>query len=95
LFRKTTLHIIGGVQVAKKTTKKGSKGSAAGMDELMSLTQAAQRRGVSRAAIADLVSRGRLQSISVGGKPHVYASEVDGFEKEKPGPKASKRGGKK
>lgn len=73
-------------------TKKVSRKKGAGdMSELLSLTQAAERRGVSRAAIADLVSRGRLQSVVVGGKPHVYASEVDGFEKEKPGPKGKGR----
>jgi excisionase family DNA binding protein len=81
---------MGGVRLAKKSTKKGAND----MSELLSLTQAAQRRGVSRAAVADLVNRGRLRSVSVGGKPHVYASEVDGFEKEKPGPKAGQKGGK-
>jgi uncharacterized protein YqfA (UPF0365 family) len=72
-------------------TRKASKKVVRVMDELLSLTQAAVRRGVSRAAMADLVSRGRLQSVLVGGKPHVYASEVDGFEKEKPGPKGKRR----
>ncbi|HEX7318648.1 MAG TPA: excisionase family DNA-binding protein [Pyrinomonadaceae bacterium] len=73
-------------------TKKASKKGAEEMDELLSLTQAAERRGVSRAAIADLVSRGRLRSIKVGGKPHVYAADVDGFEPEKPGPKGARKG---
>lgn len=73
--------------MAKKPSKKG----VSGMDELLSFTQAAQRRKVSRAAIADLVARGRLNSVDVGGRPMVYRSEVDGFVKERPGPKGRSR----
>jgi excisionase family DNA binding protein len=73
--------------LATKAAKKGG----GGMSDLLSLTQAAERRGVSRAAIADLVNRKRLRSVNVGGKPHVYASDVDGFEKAKPGPKGKSR----
>jgi hypothetical protein len=73
-------------------TKRSSKKGAASMEDLISLTQAAERRRVTRAAIADLVTRGRLRSVSVGGRPMVYASEVDGFEKDKPGPKGGRKG---
>jgi excisionase family DNA binding protein len=75
-------------------TRKTSKKGAGSMEDLMSYTQAATRRGVTRAAIADLVTRGRLRSVSVGGRPMVYRSEVDGFEKEKPGPKGARKRGR-
>lgn len=57
------------------------------MSNLISQAEAARIRGVTRAAIRDLIRRGRLQSISVGGRDLVYRSEVEVFEKDKPGPK--------
>lgn len=64
--------------------KKKDEGEISG---LISQAEAARIRGVSRAAIRDLIRRSRLRSITVGGREFVYRSEVEGFEKDKPGPK--------
>ena len=57
------------------------------MSDLISQAQAARIRGVTRAAILDLIRRERLRSVTVGGRQLVYRSEVEQFEKDKPGPK--------
>lgn len=57
------------------------------LSDLISQAEAARIRGVSRAAIRDLIRRERLRSVSVGGRELVYRNEVEAFEKEKPGPK--------
>jgi excisionase family DNA binding protein len=58
------------------------------LSDLISQAEAARIRGVSRAAIRDLIRRGRLRSMEIGGRALVYRSEVEYFEKDKPGPKA-------
>lgn len=55
--------------------------------DLITQTEAARLRGVTRAAIGDLISRGRLRSAEMFGKTLVYRSEVRGFEKQSPGRK--------
>lgn len=57
------------------------------MKDLISQAEAARIRGVTRAAIRDLIRRGRLRSLELGGRELVYRSEVESFEKEKPGRK--------
>jgi len=57
------------------------------LNDLVSQATAARLRGVDRAAIADLIKRGRLKSVVIDGVPHVYRSEVLKFERRKPGPK--------
>lgn len=64
------------------------KKDESGVGDLISQAEAARIRGVSRAAIRDLIRRERLRSISVGGRELVYRSEVEAFEKDKPGPKS-------
>lgn len=64
------------------------------MSDLITQAEAAELRGVSRAAIASLVKRGRLRKKVLFSNVLVYRSEVLAFEKEKPGPKI-KKGGKK
>jgi hypothetical protein len=54
---------------------------------LITQAQAAKLRGVSRAAISDLVRRGRLRSKVLFGRALVFREEVLEFEREKPGPK--------
>jgi hypothetical protein len=56
-------------------------------NDLISQATAARLRGVDRAAIADLIKRGRLRTASIDGVPYVYRSEVLSFERQKPGPK--------
>ena len=57
------------------------------MNEFVTVTEAAELRGVSRAAIHELVQRGRLRSERMLGRVLLYKSEVEAFEKGKPGPK--------
>lgn len=58
-----------------------------GMSDLISQAEAARIRGVTRAAIRDLIRRERLRSVAIGGRELVYRSEVKAFEKDKPGPR--------
>jgi DNA-directed RNA polymerase specialized sigma24 family protein len=69
--------------------KKEKKVEANEMDDLITQTEAARMRGISLPSINELVRRGRLRSKEVFGKKLVYRSEVESFEKEKPGPKTS------
>lgn len=69
--------------MSKKAKKDGNE-----MRDLISQAEAARIRSVTRAAIRDLIRRGRLRSFSVGGRELVYRSEIENFEREKPGPKA-------
>lgn len=55
--------------------------------DLISQAEAARIRGVTRAAIRDLIRRGRLVSVEVAGRLLVHKSEVERFEKRTPGPK--------
>jgi excisionase family DNA binding protein len=63
------------------------KNSAQHAGDLITLTEAAQLRGVSRAAIHELIQRGRLRSEKMFGRVLLYRSEVEAFERDKPGPK--------
>jgi excisionase family DNA binding protein len=54
-------------------------------NDLISQVEAAEIRGVTRASINELVKRGRLQSIAVGGKVLLYRIEVENFEPDKGG----------
>jgi excisionase family DNA binding protein len=61
------------------------------MQDLISQAQAAELRGVTRSAIADLVKRGRLRSVEIGGRFLVYRSDVEGFESKQGWPKGQSR----
>jgi excisionase family DNA binding protein len=62
------------------------------MKDLISQTEAAQLRGVTRSAIHRLVKRGKLRSVEVGGHVLVLRSEVLSFEPERAGrPKKGER----
>lgn len=62
------------------------------MRDLITQTEAARLRGVSRAAIRALILRGRLRSVEMFGRHLVYRSEVVAFERDKPGPKKNEEG---
>lgn len=47
--------------------------------------EAARLRGVSRQAIAKLVSNGRLRTVAVGGRSFVSRADVLAFEPNPPG----------
>jgi excisionase family DNA binding protein len=55
------------------------------MTDLISQAEAARVRGVTRAAIQDLVRRGRIRSVNVGGRSLVYRSEIANYEQGEPG----------
>jgi Transcriptional regulator, AbiEi antitoxin len=59
------------------------------MNDLVTRTQAAEIRGVSRSAIADLIKRGRLQPIEIAGRAFLSRREVEAFEPD-PGGRPSK-----
>jgi excisionase family DNA binding protein len=65
-------------------TKKKETGTN-DMADLISQAEAARLRGVTRAAIQDLVRRGRIRSVSVGGRALVYRSEIVNYEQGEPG----------
>ena len=63
--------------------------------DLISISEAARVRGVSHAAIQDLIKRGKLSTINVGGRRLLRRSEVDSFKPEpigRPLKAASKKG---
>jgi excisionase family DNA binding protein len=62
--------------------------------ELISQTEAADIRGVTRASINELIKRGRLRTVEIGGKRFLYRSEVVNFEPQKGG-RPLKRSSKK
>ena len=57
------------------------------MSVFVTVAEAAELRGVSRAAMHELVRRGRLRSEKMLGRVLLYRSEVETFEKDKPSPK--------
>lgn len=66
-------------------TKKSEGKGADEMGDLISQAEAARLRGVTRAAIQDLVRRGRIRSVNVGGRSLVYRSDIESYEKGEPG----------
>ena len=64
-----------------------SQSAGADVSDLITIAEAARLRGVSRAAISELVRRGRLRSTEMFGRVLVYRSEIENFQKQKPGPK--------
>jgi excisionase family DNA binding protein len=68
-------------------SRKKIQGTEAGTSDLITPTEAARVRGVTRSAIAALIKRGRLQVVEIGGRPFLRRGEVESFEAEKPGPK--------
>lgn len=75
-------------------TKKAGKarGGELDMNDLITIAEAAELRGVSVAAIGELVRRGRLSSVEKFGRKLVSRAEVEGFERQRAGwPKGKKR----
>ena len=73
------------------------------LNDLITQADAARLRAVSREAIADLITRGRLQTVEIAGQRFVRRSEIENFEERKAGrppkeataTKASQKKGKK
>jgi hypothetical protein len=70
------------------TKTQASDKSSPDLNELITPTQAARMRGVTRAAITSLIKRQRLQAIEIAGRPFLRRSDVENFAPAKPGPKA-------
>lgn len=68
-------------------SKRKSQRAGENVSDLITIAEAARLRGVSRSAISELVRRGRLRSVEMFGRVLIYRSEVEGFQKQKPGPK--------
>jgi excisionase family DNA binding protein len=66
-------------------SKKKSEQEEDNMPDLISQAEAARLRGVTRAAIQDLVRRKRIRSVNVGGRSLVYRSEIVNYEQGEPG----------
>ena len=58
-------------------------GQDAPKEALISQAKAAEMCGMTRAAIHDLVRRGRFRSVEVEGRGLVYAEEVEAFARER------------
>ncbi len=54
--------------------------------EWISQAAAARLRHTSRQAVADLVAKGRIATLEIGGKVLVKRSDVEGFKPKQPGP---------
>ncbi len=65
--------------------KKKVEPEKTGMADLISQAEAARLRGVTRAAIQDLVRRGRIGSVEVGGRALVYRNEIVNYEQGEAG----------
>lgn len=65
--------------------KKNQEKETDDMADLISQAEAARLRGVTRAAIQDLVRRGRIRAVNVGGRSLVYRSEIVNYEQGEPG----------
>jgi excisionase family DNA binding protein len=59
--------------------------------EWISQAAAARLRNTTRQAVADLVAKGRLATLEIGGKVLVKRSDVEGFKPKRPGPAPKKR----
>ncbi len=62
-------------------TKKKAEQKSNDLSDLISQAEAARIRNVTRAAIQDLVRRGRIRAVNVGGRLLVYRSEIENYEK--------------
>ena len=73
-----------------KRSKKQANKSGDGMSDLISQAEAARLRGVTRAAISDLIKRGKLECIIVAGRALVYRSDVLNYKVGMPGRPSAK-----
>lgn len=50
------------------------------VDDLLTPSQAAERRGVSRQAMSDLIKRSKIPTVWIAGLPFVKRQDVDAYE---------------
>ena len=65
---------------------------AMNLKNIVSQASAARKLGISRAAVANLIRRGRLRTVEIDGIPYVHLSDVLTFQRQKPGPKPRAQG---
>jgi excisionase family DNA binding protein len=68
-----------------------SKKKQIDLADLISQAEAARLRGVSRAAISDLIKRGRLRSVKIAGHQLLFRSEIESFKDQRGWPKGKPR----
>ena len=61
----------------------------------VSQAEAARIRGVSRQAIARLVKKERFKTLEIGGRLLLQRSEIENYQKERPGRPVNERKGRK
>jgi excisionase family DNA binding protein len=66
----------------------------ADLEDLITQAEAARIRAVSREAIYDLVARGKLKVVEIGGHKFVRRRDVENYEPQAGGRPASKLGRK-
>lgn len=49
------------------------------MKELLSMTQAAERKGVSRAALYQAIKKGKLKAVQIGGHTFLRPADLDAY----------------
>jgi hypothetical protein len=77
---------------SKKKAREPGKAEDVAMTDLITMPEAATLRGVTSAAISELVRRGRLRVVEMFGRRLVSRSEVESFEPERKGwPKGKAR----
>ena len=79
--------------MASKKTGKGLAPEDVDMSDLITQSEAAELRGVSLSAIANLVKRGRLEKVERFGKTLVKRSQVQALDDMRGWPKGKPRKG--
>ena len=77
--------------MANKKTGKGRSPEDVDMSDLITQSEAAELRGVSLSAIANLVRRGRLDKVERFGKTLVKRSQVQALDDLRGWPKGKRR----
>lgn len=75
-------------------SKAKKKGEVSGVEDLITLTEAAGLRGVSLSAIQDLIKRGRLPVVEIAGRRFLHRSDVVNFKRANKGGRGRKAGSK-
>jgi excisionase family DNA binding protein len=65
------------------------------LDDLISQAEAARIRGVGHEAIRHLIKKGRLKTVTIGGKTFLSRKEVQSYKPSPGGRPRKKNGGKK
>ena len=57
-------------------------------DDLLTVGEAAELRGVTHQSISYLVKMGRVRTVTIRGRTHIYRKDIEEFTPGKPGPQA-------